>query len=87
VKCAALQQLQRFLRFGQATRNGSPSPHVSFVCANGRRSPFLWSAQSAAGLPNGIFSNQKSRFGKLLEGLSMKAAAKFYIDLVHFPAI
>jgi hypothetical protein len=31
------------------------------------------------GLPDGLFSNQKSKFGKILEGLAMKVG-----HLVHF---
>jgi hypothetical protein len=29
-------------------------------------------SQSGTGLPDGIFSNQKSHFGKILEGLAME---------------
>jgi hypothetical protein len=46
--------------------------------------------QSPAGLPDGIFgtfSNQKSQFGQILEGLTMEDAGIFYGRLVHFTAI
>jgi hypothetical protein len=38
-------------------------------------------------LPDGLFSNQKSRFGKTLEGLAMENVGIFYIHLVYFMAI
>jgi hypothetical protein len=38
-------------------------------------------------LPDGIFSNKKSQFGKILEGLAMEDVAIFYGRLVNFPAI
>jgi hypothetical protein len=37
-----------------------------------------------AGLPDGLFSNQKSKFGLILEGLVMEEVAMFYGHLVHF---
>jgi hypothetical protein len=37
-----------------------------------------------AGLPDGLFSNQKSKFGKILEGLAMEDAGIFYGHLDHF---
>jgi hypothetical protein len=37
-----------------------------------------------AGLPDGLFSNQKSKFGKILEGVSMEDVGIFYGHLVHF---
>jgi hypothetical protein len=37
-----------------------------------------------AGLPDGLFSNQKSKFGKILEGLAMEDVVIFYGHLVHF---
>jgi hypothetical protein len=37
-----------------------------------------------AGLPDGLFSNQKSKFGEILEGLAMKDVGIFYKHLVHF---
>jgi hypothetical protein len=45
------------------------------------------SEQSGAGLPDGIFSNQKSQFGKILEGLAMKYVGVFYVHLVNFTGI
>jgi hypothetical protein len=39
---------------------------------------------SAAGLPDGLFSKQKSKFGKILEGLAMEDVGIFYGHLVHF---
>jgi hypothetical protein len=33
------------------------------------------------GLPDGIFSNQKSKFGQILEGLAMADALVFYVRL------
>jgi hypothetical protein len=40
-----------------------------------------------AGLPDGIFSNQKSQFGKNLECLAMKDVGKFNSQLVYFTGI
>jgi hypothetical protein len=37
---------------------------------------------SATGLPDGMFLNQKSKFGKILEGLGMKKIGIFYGHLV-----
>jgi hypothetical protein len=39
---------------------------------------------SDAGLPDGLFSNQKSKFGKIVEGLAMEDVDIFYGHLVHF---
>jgi hypothetical protein len=36
------------------------------------------------GLLDGLISNQKSKFGEILEGLAMKDAGVFYGHLVHF---
>jgi hypothetical protein len=38
-------------------------------------------------LPDGLFSNQKSRFGNILEGLGMENDAIFYYNLEYFKAI
>jgi hypothetical protein len=35
-------------------------------------------------LPDGLFSNQKSKFGQILEGLAMEDVGIFYGRLVHF---
>jgi hypothetical protein len=35
-------------------------------------------------LSDGLFSNQKSKFGKILEGLEMQDVGIFYGHLVHF---
>jgi hypothetical protein len=40
-----------------------------------------------AGLPDGIFSNQKSQFGLILECLTMKDVGNFYGHSVYFTAI
>jgi hypothetical protein len=40
-----------------------------------------------SGLPDGLFSNQKSQFGYILEGLAMKNVGIFYDHLVYFTAI
>jgi hypothetical protein len=42
---------------------------------------------TGAGLPDGIFPNQKSQFGKILEGLRMENVGIFYGHLVNFTAI
>jgi hypothetical protein len=42
---------------------------------------------SRTGLPDGIVSNQKSRFGYILEGLAVKDVGILYGHLVHFTAI
>jgi hypothetical protein len=36
------------------------------------------------GLPDGLFSNQKSKFREILEGLVMEDVGIFYGHLVHF---
>jgi hypothetical protein len=41
----------------------------------------------APGLPDGIFYNQKSQFGSILEGLAMEDVVTFYGNLVYFTAI
>jgi hypothetical protein len=38
-------------------------------------------------LPDGIFSNQKSRFGQFFEDLTMEDVGIFYGHLVYFKAI
>jgi hypothetical protein len=40
-----------------------------------------------AGLPDGLFSNQNSQFGKILEGLAMENLGIFYDHLVYFRPI
>jgi hypothetical protein len=40
-----------------------------------------------SGLPDGIFSKQKSLFGKILEGLAMKDVGILYGHMVYFTAI
>jgi hypothetical protein len=40
-----------------------------------------------AGLPDGLFSNQKSQFGLILEGLAMDNLGIFYDNLVYFKAV
>jgi hypothetical protein len=44
-------------------------------------------AHSESGLPDGIFSNQKSQFGYILEGLAIEDVGIFYGDLLYFTAI
>jgi hypothetical protein len=49
--------------------------------------PSCWAIKMAAtdsGLPDGIFSNQKSRFGLILEGLAMQDVNILYGRLVFF---
>jgi hypothetical protein len=41
----------------------------------------------SAGLPDGIFSNQKSQFGENLEGLALENVGMFYDLLVYFASI
>jgi hypothetical protein len=38
-------------------------------------------------LPDGLFTNQKSNFGLILEGFRMKYVCIFYDDLEYFTAI
>jgi hypothetical protein len=38
----------------------------------------------ATGLPDGLFSNQKSKFWQILEGLAMEDVGILYGHLVHF---
>jgi hypothetical protein len=40
-----------------------------------------------AGLPDGLFSNQKSQFGEILEGLAIGNLGLFYDRLVYLKAI
>jgi hypothetical protein len=40
-----------------------------------------------AGFPDGMFSNQKSRIGYILEGLAIEGVGKLYGHLVYFVAI
>jgi hypothetical protein len=40
-----------------------------------------------AGLPDGLFLNQKSKFGYILEGLGMENVSIFYDQLEYFMAI
>jgi hypothetical protein len=49
----------------------------------------FWAEQTALGprLPDGIFSNQKSQFGFILEGLALGDFGVFYGHLVYFAAI
>jgi hypothetical protein len=39
-----------------------------------------------AGLPDGIFLNQKTKFGKILGGLAMKVVGIFYSNMFYFTA-
>jgi hypothetical protein len=45
------------------------------------------SLQSRPWLPDGVFSNQKSKFGKILDGLAMEEVGIFYGHLVYFMVI
>jgi hypothetical protein len=38
-------------------------------------------------LPDGFFSNPKSKFAETLEGQAMEDVGKFYVDFVNYPAI
>jgi hypothetical protein len=40
--------------------------------------------QFLTGLPDGLFSNQKSKFGYILEGLALEDVGIFYGHLIHF---
>jgi hypothetical protein len=40
-----------------------------------------------SGLPDGLFSNQKYKFGKILEGFIMEHAGIFYAHSEHFTVI
>jgi hypothetical protein len=44
----------------------------------------IFFGSSRSGLPDGLFSNQKSKFGQILEGLALKDVGIFYGYLVHF---
>jgi hypothetical protein len=39
------------------------------------------------GLPDGLFSDKKSQFGYILEGIAMEDFGTFYVILVYFMAI
>jgi hypothetical protein len=41
----------------------------------------------ATGLPDGIFSNQKSKFGYILKGLAIEGVGTLYGHLLYFVAI
>jgi hypothetical protein len=43
--------------------------------------------RTQSGLPDGIFSNQTSQFGYILEGLAMEDVGIFYGTLVYFVTI
>jgi hypothetical protein len=47
----------------------------------------LHDKRSGTGLPDGLFSNQKSQFGLILEGLAMENLGIFYDHLDYFRAI
>jgi hypothetical protein len=49
--------------------------------------PISYVLTSTSGLPDGIISNQKSKFGKILEGLAVEDVVIFYGHLVYFTAI
>jgi hypothetical protein len=49
--------------------------------------PVTLAATELSGLPDGIFSNQKSQFGQFLDCLAMKDVGKLYVYLVYFTAI
>jgi hypothetical protein len=59
------------------------------------RSPCLWNGlrllffqrDPKTGVPDGLFSNQKSRFGKILEGLRLKIVDVFYGHWEYFKEI
>jgi hypothetical protein len=42
---------------------------------------------SKPGLPDGLFSNQNYKFGKILEGLEMESAGIFYVHFIYFMAM
>jgi hypothetical protein len=44
-------------------------------------------SRGQSGLPGGVFLNQKSQFGKILEALRMENVGIFYGHLLHFTAI
>jgi hypothetical protein len=44
----------------------------------------LFQVGHSAGLPDGLFSNQKSKFGLILEGLAIEDVGIFYERLIHF---
>jgi hypothetical protein len=48
---------------------------------------FIITLPLSPGLPDGIFSNQKSQFWLILEGLAMEDVGIFYDHLVYFTAI
>jgi hypothetical protein len=41
----------------------------------------------SSGLPDGLFSNQKSQFGKIFQGLGLENVDIFYGHLEHFTDI
>jgi hypothetical protein len=58
--------------------------HSSTAC----KAFYVWCEQClASGLPDGIFSNKKSRFGVILDGLAMEDVGIFCGHLVSFTAI
>jgi hypothetical protein len=63
-----------------------PYQKLSRVFAGGAKSDILVSA-CRTGLPDGKFSNQKSQFGSISEGLAMEDVGMFYDHLVYFTTI
>jgi hypothetical protein len=49
-------------------------------------SPYIHHKRLQPGLPDGLFSNQKSKFGENLEGLAMEDVGIFYGHLAPFMA-
>jgi hypothetical protein len=48
---------------------------------------FFSETEIGPGLPDGIFPNQKSQFGHILEGLALEDVGMFYGLLAYFAAI
>jgi hypothetical protein len=68
--------LQKFLVPTQRWRPAQLSPRRKLA-------PWL----CVAGLPDGLFTNQKSQFGQILQGLGMENVSIFYDQLEYFSAI
>jgi hypothetical protein len=57
--------------------------HLRKINASNKKLP----QNKTAGLPDSLFSNQKSKFWYILEGPAMEDVGIFYVLLVHFTVL
>jgi hypothetical protein len=58
--------------------------NTKFILSNLALFTFVFENEYLLGLPDGSFSNQKSQFGNILEGLRLKNVHLFYGHLEYF---